>query len=173
MIDIKTLATSHDAVITQIGACVFDLFEDYYDVKVWDISWAEQPDRKIDAKTLVWWLAQDQRAISSALKHNGEFVLEGAFLQMYGWMGPSIERIWANDPTFDLAILRNAGFECSFRKESSCRTMFDLSRLLKLPSVHEVSKAEVKHNAGDDALYQAQCMRAIFKDLKALGPNNV
>lgn len=169
MIDIETLATSHDAVITQIGACVFDLHSDGYESFRFDINWRDQLDRKIDPETLSWWLDQEEAAIRSALLHGGFRDLWSTIKLYLHNLLMGADRVWANDPTFDLAILRDAGLEHSFRKERSCRTMFDLSVLLSLPSVHEVSEAEVKHDAEHDAIYQAQCMRAIFKDLKALG----
>lgn len=172
MVDIETLSTRKDAVVISIGVAAFD------DSKViqtagWALDFAHLVEGHIDPKTVKWWSEQHECARTYSFNGRvrpaqaaGDFRM---FLQQYGG-----EELWANDPTFDVVILRNwwdrAGgggdFPSHYRHERSCRTIFAEARRLGHNIDSAWANGSVAHNPVDDAANQA---RGVILARKALG----
>ena len=177
MIDIKTLALTPDATILSIGAVKFDKTsmgdEFYFELK---------PDqgRHIDPSTALWWAQQSSAfddglvkyGLLEVLKHLNGFMDE-SYLDDFDrkiLTGDFKGRVWANPPSFDLAIIEHAyaqhDIECmwDFRQERDVRTVKSL-----LESNDKFHNADInsalpifdgrKHNALDDARHQARIIQ--------------
>lgn len=158
MLDIETLGTSHDAVITQIGALYFDPHTgeigDTF-LRNIDIDNSIEEGHKISADSLVWWLAQPRESITwikdtvtpkRALNEYASFCARN----------PSV--VWCHT-TFDAPII---GFACKkYNVLLPYRYLdyLDISTLVDLMGIDK-NKMEWKHkkthNALDDCLYQAE-----------------
>lgn len=164
MIDLETLATTDDAVITQIGLVFFDIDGPRHDGShEWIVNAQAQPQRAIDSDTMQWHLSEAGRALQLGRSYSNESLALGLALEYLveeiKLAGPSY--IWAKSPTFDLRILAHAmrgperfmpamDVPWKFHQERDVRTAFDFLKLAGNPPV--LAKA---HRANLDALEQA------------------
>lgn len=178
MIDIETLGTTQDSVILQIGAVGFamgGMDAGFYA----DVIVQEQidMDRKVDPFTLAWWLDRtssearlsvferrqiDTQALRTALRGLNDYVK--AYLINDTDNNTEHDKIWANSPAFDLAIIRNAMEMCEIKPvwqywhEADVRTLKVIDGIMqgveikKIPIMRE---GGIAHNALDDAKNQA------------------
>ena len=177
MVDIETLSTKKNAVIVSIGAVRFDpraTLEEPVKLPNWFYSIVGVPSqqhRHIEPSTLSWWFKQNEsarKAVEEALVCREHYT--AALDRFAEWLlvGGEPQAIWANSPSFDLVILRDA-FEntelrgstprtCpwSFRAERDFRT---LRRLF--PGTG--SGACNAHNALADAAWQARTTQETYK----------
>lgn len=154
MVDIETLATTQDAVILSIGAT--EMFGSYPRTFYEKLDRFNQPQRKVDPATLEWWETQDKEIRNEAFAGNLSiyYALTAFNNFLLGCNAPV--NLWANSPSFDLAILRHAmGFykikpAWSFRDERDYRTVMAL-----FPLKDENQYVKGNHNALADAQAQA------------------
>lgn len=117
MVDIETLDTKPTAAIVAIAALVFDPEDPSYNGPPFEcvvsLSSNIQAKRTVSLETLTWWEQQPQAAkdaiADSFLSGNAARKLEPAldsFSDFVSEVNPAA--IWANSPSFDLAILRDA-----------------------------------------------------------------
>lgn len=167
MIDLETLGVAADAAVVQIAAVAFDgaLVLLHYKTNVTLAS----DLGTIDAKTLQWWLEQDDRRFRSVVGHEGRHLkaaIDGLseFLHRVG-----VDVTWACSPTFDHTILRyhakrlGASLpECmSFRNERCFRTVRDIGRRLGV----EPTKGAPTHDALQDCLDQHDLLVRVYEEL--------
>lgn len=174
MIDLETLGTNVDCVVTQIGFCLFDL-------KGGMIPYANnlRPDpseqifekkRTVTWDTFKWWMGQSNEARISMIKDASgpmEIILE-QFIQevdIYGgWH--NIEGVWGHGPTFDISIMESLfktyGMKCpwAYNKPRCTRTIFMLANSRYIPV-----SATVKHDAKEDAIAQARNVQLAYQSL--------
>ncbi|MEC9482554.1 MAG: 3'-5' exoribonuclease, partial [Halomonas sp.] len=111
MIDLETLATTDDAVITQIGLVFFDINGPRQgESHEWIVNAQTQTHRTIDSDTMQWHLRAGERAEQLARSYSSEALPLGLALE---YVTEEIQRanpgyIWAKSPTFDLRILAHA-----------------------------------------------------------------
>ena len=168
MVDIETLGTIKDAVITQIGAAFFDRHtgkigkELLINIQIQDCL---DMGLKVDAGSLKFWFEQSGRSflnnpvpLQTALDTLRRFYKEekGAL-------------VWAH-ATFDFPILANAytavkqGFAFPYKNLRDIRTLVDLSKFEYIKG-----KGDPKtHNALEDCRYQVKYCTEAFKKLYEL-----
>ena len=157
MLDLETLGTSPGCCVLSIGATTFDGKYQFYE-KIDPVDARRYFTENID--TLRWWSKQDSAAREEAF--SGTLTANAALLKFANWFEslPAVRKdiqIWGNGADFDLPILK-AQYE-----------KFDLVipwapysgrcyRTLKslLPHVAAPTKNKQKHNALEDAIYQAK-----------------
>ena len=153
-IDIETLGTSPTSRILQIGACNLSQTRNY----VAYLDWSSQKDRKVDAKTVAWWKAQDSELKDTVF--GGDLPLGRALSEMCYWFkAVDAQLVWANSPSFDLIILEDALKSVpllapwKFYNARDYRTLAALAKEVGYkPSKRN---SNVKHDALGDARYQA------------------
>jgi hypothetical protein len=176
-IDIETLSTKPNALITQIGACAFDRNSGAIDERVFLANcqyvdpWPSDLDYHVDPSTALWWIMQSEEARMSLSKPEPRPIGD-ALNDLSNWMRQvgfvsqhrSITmRVWANAPTFDLTILRYAlaknGLHCPwhYRQEHCMRTVCTLAReLIDGDPITVSEEGLVAHRADHDAIRQAR-----------------
>ena len=173
MIDLETLDTEPSAVILSIGACEFDretgdIGRTFY--KKVSMESCMKAGLTMSASTIKWWMEQSDEARKEAF--SGSTHLKLALNKLNYWINPvagwrkrmpSKKLIWANAPSFDMVIIRNAyravDLKCDlphFRYERDVRTLKAL-----YPSV-KVSEVGTAHNALDDCIYQSKLVAALL-----------
>lgn len=167
MWDIETWGNGNDALPISIGACKFDANNiiDKFHVGIDPVS-AQAFGRDIDADTVMWWMHQDQREALDQWLQMEKVDLPSALLGLDLWIkeGRGVLAVWGKGSTFDNVILRSAfkavgqDYPVSFRQDRCHRTMLDLAAA-KLP------REGTRHNALDDAVYQAKQLQAIWRQL--------
>jgi len=162
MLDIETLATHKRAPIIEIAAVKFDagtIYPNYFHYFIKPDFSRFPPDND----TLLFWLEQPRPMPLSKSAPLEPIVLD----RLTEWMGLSIGRLWANSPSFDLAILSEhylaygMPIPWRYRAEWDFRTLRRLAELLDYP----VERQPATHEALDDAIQQAKLVQAIWKGL--------
>jgi hypothetical protein len=169
MFDLETLGTDPAAHVLSIGWAIFDEEEVLESGQV-NLTSAGQEHRTRSFDTVKWWVGQAAKNPASAHDSfaKGDECGMGTALSVVRYAvsraGDRAE-VWANSPTFDLAILRSLFAEQEwetpwpFYMERDFRTL----KALRPPSPMGVNSAgtpEVKHTAEGDAVDQARQLLA-------------
>jgi len=158
MLDMETMGHHSDAAIVSIGAVKFDLEtgktgeEFYRDISLKSCT---ELGLTIDAETVMWWLKQNYNARKKIVEGHNIAILK-ALQEFQEFCDSKNFKIWANSPSFDCVILRNAYNKAKmfapwqFWNERDVRTLAALKPqiLANFPDVG------VAHNAIDDCKYQ-------------------
>lgn len=174
MIDIETLSTHSDAAVVSIGYAAFDRTRRVYSNGLFAIR-PQDWHGHIDPQTIKWWMGQSTAAKISTF--SGAIDAKVAALDLRTLIGNERPTaIWANDPSFDVVILKNwwrrllgdAEFPISFRLERSCRTLFDIAKRYGIDYSAAWSAADTAHDAMVDATSQARAVLTIQDELDRL-----
>jgi len=165
MLDIETLGTGHNAVITQIGAVYFirntgqALSQFQTNIQIQD---ALNEGLEIDGSALKFWFEQgiermtwlkEPVCLSKALENFRQFCMKDTLA-------------WSH-ATFDFPILTNAynifnsKLPIPYRNLRDIRTLIDLSNL-----PYNKPKTDKTHDALDDCLYQIKYCKEAFNLLR-------
>lgn len=150
VIDLETLSTRPDAVVTAIGIGLDDGGVYYY-----PLHWGDQVDRHVDQATVAWWMRQpdDARRLTHIPPDDSAGWSTVDALRDAGAILSSVGHVYGDPPSFDLGILRSlyAHFDLpipwSHRIERCCRTLRNGRAREHFP--------EILHHAGHDALAAA------------------
>lgn len=168
MIDLETLGPSPDGAICSIGAAAFD-----YDNTIQGTFYVNTTSdgRKIDEKTVRWWLGQTKEAQEALLTPPPVTLKEGLGQLKQFIMERTPQHVWANGVTFDLAILRDVwgGYPpWGYKQEMCMRPIRVMGEALVLPwHAFKWSENAVRHNAMSDAVEQAHYVCAVMERAKA------
>lgn len=175
MIDIETLGRAPDAVIVQIAAVQFDPMTgetgEEFSVNIDPVS-CQEYGLKIHSETVLFWLEQSkevhQRVFYAAKKQ-----LKTALLMLTDFI-ISIEFetkeraiVWANSPSFDLEILKNAYRATQLREVWEFRNERDFRTISKLfPQIVENHERKgLAHNALDDCRNQIAILHKCYQKI--------
>jgi exodeoxyribonuclease VIII len=178
MVDIETMGTTPDCAIVSIGACAFDhevvnSFDEISDrfYTTVSIQSNEEAGRRIQASTVEWWLKQKPEA-QKALFEEPVRSLRAALIEFRMWaqsMKPAATFIWANDPDFDVVILKSA-FEnvgqmwpFQYYNNRSVRTIKHLA--WPNDDAPDFRSGTVHHKADDDAVVQAVMVQHAYNKI--------
>lgn len=175
MVDIETLGKGPGCAILSIGAVAFDPLtgainsERGFYVEVSKAS-CEAAGLTTRLGTLRWWMEQGDLARALLFRTEGDsaVALEYALRGLNNWLAGVGHRkglqLWANDPQFDCAILKEA--YCRFaglpvpwnwRNERSCRTVVHAGKILGTENFKRNNPFEgIVHHALHDAEHQAK-----------------
>ncbi|EFF6673963.1 exonuclease [Escherichia coli] len=158
MIDLETMGKNPDAPIISIGAIFFDL---------------ETAGGVIDRDTIKWWLKQSREAQSAIM--TDEIPLDDALLQLREFIdensGEFFVQVWGNGANFDNTILRRSyerqGIPCPWRyyNDRDVRTIVELGKAIDFDARTAIPFEGERHNALDDARYQAKYVSVIWQKL--------
>ncbi|EGZ8551769.1 exonuclease [Escherichia coli] len=176
MIDLETMGTNTNAPIVVIGAVFFDpqtgeIGPVFYIVI--SLTDAMNTGAVPDGGTIEWWLKQssearaailtDQVKLKDALSRFREFINE--------YSDEKLVQVWGNGATFDNAILRTSyehlDIPCPWRyyNDRDVRTIVELGKAIDFDARTAIPFKGERHNALDDARYQAKYVSAIWQKL--------
>lgn len=162
-IDLETLATSRDALVLCIGWSVHHYREGLLESGVIYLSPEDQPGRRIDPRTVQWWLGQSDEARASVKAVGYEHRVEEA-MRILGntWRGHSCSMAWGFGASFDLGILEDLA---RGRKEPTPWGHKNQGCIRTLAQVFpEVSRPlpRVAHSAEQDAVAQGEYLMKLM-----------
>lgn len=174
MFDLETLATTPDAVISQIGAVEFSPDTGKIGEKFAVYVNIDQKNRRIDPDTVRWWMRQSDAARSTFYENDNDHDLRVALALFADWAQPkNAACIWSHGLGFDVPILKHALHNeigaapwWDFRGERDTRTLFaTVTDMTGEPFV--IKRTGTFHNAADDARAQAEAVCAAYARLTA------
>lgn len=182
-IDLETLGTSPASVILAIGAVAI-CEESEQTARFYAVcSVGSQQDRKIDQSTLTWWEQQSAEARKVLDDANDPAIaepLEHVLNALSAWIGQLGEThqvfVIGNGANFDVAILEHAYKNISpfvpwaYWNVRDLRTLKDLATRLGVADAVNtaIPRVGTRHNALDDAAYQAVLAVGYIKAMEAL-----
>lgn len=168
MIDLETIGNDYDGIFTTIGAVVFDpmtgeLGDTFYE----HINWESSIDagRTITPETIKWWFTQSKAAQAEIIKDGKP--LKDVLVEFKEWL-PNHPIVWGNGPIFDISKLETAygyyNIPWEFYNVRCVRTICDLTKgIINRSTVPLIGE---KHNALDDAKWQAKYVSLMYKTIR-------
>ncbi|GCP56735.1 exodeoxyribonuclease VIII [Escherichia coli] len=173
MIDLETMGKNPDAPIISIGAIFFDPQTGDMGPEFSKTIDLETAGGVIDRDTIKWWLKQSREAQSAIM--TDEIPLDDALLQFREFIdensGEFFVQVWGNGANFDNTILRRSyerqGIPCPWRyyNDRDVRTIVELGKAIDFDARTAIPFEGERHNALDDARYQAKYVSAIWQKL--------
>lgn len=199
MLDFETLSLKENAVLLAIGACTFnpatgEIGAEFYAA----IDPRTQFGRDIDARTVLWWMKQDEAArtkITSAieaadaveaglpddmdeeaqgeLEGNAAFSIQAVARGVLTWIGTSGDdiEVWSNGAV-DHAWFNSMFEYAGYKNPVPYHKQRDYRTLKALFPEIKREDYGVAHNALDDAIGQAKhaCAILAYRDELTIGP---
>lgn len=177
MIDIETLGTNVNAVITSISAVQFDM-ETGNTGKEFHVPITIQScldaGLQIDASTLLWWMGNEDDSRARFIEDQKNAVpLKTALMDLNSFMVMSFPgelknlKAWGNGATFDISKIENAAYQTGVElKWDSKNAPRDVRTLVDFnPVTKELTEFEgVKHYGIDDCKHQIKYCVKIWND---------
>ena len=173
MIDLETMGKNPDAPIISIGAIFFDPQTGDMGPEFSKTIDLETAGGVIDRDTIKWWLKQSREAQSAIM--TDEIPLDDALLQLREFIDENSSeffvQVWGNGANFDNTILRRSyerqGIPCPWRyyNDRDVRTIVELGKAIDFDARTAIPFEGERHNALDDARYQAKYVSAIWQKL--------
>ncbi|ENP2641993.1 3'-5' exoribonuclease [Escherichia coli] len=173
MIDLEAMGINPDAPIISIGAIFFDPQTGDMGPEFSKTVDLETAGGVIDRDAIKWWLKQSREAQSAIM--TDEIPLDDALLQLREFIdensGEFFVQVWGNGANFDNTILRRSyerqGIPCPWRyyNDRDVRTIVELGKAIDFDARTAIPFEGERHNALDDARYQAKYVSAIWQKL--------
>ncbi|MFL7654040.1 3'-5' exoribonuclease, partial [Escherichia coli] len=171
MIDLETMGKNPDAPIISIGAIFFDPQTGDMGPEFSKTIDLDTAGGVIDRDVIKWWLKQSREAQSAIM--TDEIPLDDALLQLREFIdensGEFFVQVWGNGANFDNVILRRSyerqGIPCPWRycNDRDVRTIVELGKAIDFDARTAIPFEGERHNALDDARYQAKYVSAIWQ----------
>ena len=172
--DIETLGSKPYSIIAAIGCVTFDrrtgeIFETFY--KEISVEDCKKYKLKSDPNVEAWWKKQP-KDLQECLKGTAE--LKFTLKDLFNFI---IEKshndsvMWGNGSGFDINLLENAYWACdanppwNYWQANDMRTIVTLGKDIGISLKRDIPRDSAKHNALDDAIYQAKVISTITKEL--------
>jgi exodeoxyribonuclease VIII len=161
MLDIETLGTRPNSVITSIGAVKFgnnEILDEFY-TRV-DAESCARLGLKMEVSTVMWWLQQED-APRLEITRSGKDICD-ALEEFKEWVTDADAEMWGNGAAFDNVLLASAydaygaSLPWKFTNDRCYRTVKNL-----FPNIRMNRNGE-HHNALDDARDQAIHLMSIL-----------
>lgn len=176
--DIETLDTTPTSIVLSIGAAKFNLEDDeaYDEIRddkgrTFYAALKVQPQielgRTVNADTLQWWMTQSKDAQKVFFENKYE-VEQG--LNDLTEFCQGTKYAWGNGNVFDNVIIRNLydsfsmTYPYHFARDLDLRTLKIAAGNPKI-QIHTEADTNVKHNALDDAVFQAVLAQQFWKTI--------
>ncbi|EER1830492.1 exonuclease [Escherichia coli] len=173
MIDLETMGKNPNAAIISIGAIFFDPQTGDMGPEFSKTIDLDTAGGVIDRDVIKWWLKQSREAQSAIL--TDEIPLDDALLQLREFIaensGEFFVQVWGNGANFDNVILRRSyerqGIPCPwhYHNDRDVRTIVELGKAIDFDARTAIPFEGERHNALDDARYQAKYVSAIWQKL--------
>lgn len=173
MVDIESLSTAPDACILSIGAVRFNietgeaLSRENYFYQTIDIDSNLAAGRRIDGRTIAWWMDQSQAAQAAVFSEQNALMLGDALVAFSRYLrAVPFDRIWCRGAAFDFPAIESACRHFTMPVPWPYYAVRCQRTLEDMASADKPSRDNTPHNALDDAIYQAYCAIIQWRALK-------
>jgi DNA polymerase III epsilon subunit-like protein len=168
MLDLETLATTHDAVVLTIGAVKFNAFslQEPFDELYMRVNIDEQiaKGRDIEEATMTWWGNQEpvvqEEAFSSDNRESVADMLNALNKFLVG-----VDKIWCQGPHFDITILETLFKQYGIPRNWDFWQIMDSRTLFSVHGDPRDKNSKTLHNAVEDCKSQARGVQQTFRKL--------
>lgn len=160
MVDIETLGTDPGAAIVSIGAVTFDTEDRETLYCPVSLKSATDAGLTVEGGTLEWWLEQDGNARDELA---GGLPLRKALADFNDFVADA-EELWANSPSFDLAIIAAAMDAVGVTPSWEFYQERDFRTLKNLPGRPKIERDDAQHHAEADAVHQAKVAELMLEN---------
>jgi hypothetical protein len=168
MLDFETLGTTPDTVVLSLGAVLFNNDGSYVKSEYFKLNVQDQIDkgRKVNIDTVNWWYNQSRESRKVLQPDKWDLSIErfkiefNAFLIKNKVKNESLI-VWGNGATFDVSIIENIFSYNVPWKFWNVRCYRTFDHCFKIKDL--VKREGIYHHALDDALHQANCVIAYYK----------
>ncbi|HCO8298551.1 TPA: 3'-5' exoribonuclease [Escherichia coli] len=175
-VDLETMGANTNAPIVVIGAVFFDpetgeIGPVFYIVI--SLTDAMNTGAVPDGGTIEWWLKQSSEARAAIL--TDQVKMKDALLRFRQFVNEHSDekfvQVWGDGANFDNTILRRSyerqGIPCPWRyyNDRDVRTIVELGKAIDFDARTAIPFEGERHNALDDARYQAKYVSAIWQKL--------
>lgn len=172
MIDLETLSLDKNAVITQIGWCLFEpeVPGGIFDSGCCSMNIAEQirNGRNVSWDTMAWWMLENEEArkllVQKSNSQSMTLCLDD-FINRFDWHQDSMKGVWSNGLLFDLVILQNCFEFYKRRVPWHYRAPRDFKTIRSLRPHMASNKPAIAHSAEHDAIAQALDVQEVMHSL--------
>ena len=177
MLDIESLSSKDNAVITSIAAVAFDMItgetgpEFKIDIQIQD---SINKGLEVNGDTIVWWLEQSNEARKGLTEGQKKAVrLDHALFEFTSFvqsLKPSELRVWGNSCTFDNVLLRqaynkiNKPIPWKYVMDRDVRTIVEFAPEVKANTVF----VGTKHDPINDCKHQIKYLVKIYNKIKVI-----
>ncbi|HCN4631783.1 TPA: 3'-5' exoribonuclease, partial [Escherichia coli] len=172
-VDLETMGKNPDAPVISIGVIFFDPQTGDMGPEFSKTIDLDTAGGVIDRDVIKWWLKQSREAQSAIL--TDEIPLDDALLQLREFIDENSDeffvQVWGNGANFDNTILRRSyerqEIPCPWRyhNDRDVRTIVELGKAIDFDARTAIPFEGERHNALDDARYQAKYVSAIWQKL--------
>lgn len=171
MLDLETMGSVSNSVITSIGAVEFDIATGETGRTFYErinIQSCLNFGLKVTGSTIQWWLTQNQTAREETAKDGDDlFTVLNKFNEFIKELDDFTLQVWGNSARFDNGLLEDAyiaigrNIPWNFRTERDVRTLVALRPDIKknMPNIG------TEHLPIDDCLFQISYCSTIYRDL--------
>lgn len=168
MIDLETLGTSSNAVVTQLGWALFDPKgnEGVYESGGVHLEVQQQIDHglSIDWDTIKWWMRQTSDAREVLVSSVRSSVTTELVALSDKYIRRECSGVWSHGSNFDITIMENLYRRCGMKAPWGFRSIRDTRTLFSIAGDSLVwPKNRGKHIAEFDAIAQAIAVQRAFK----------
>ena len=166
MIDIEALDIRPTAAIASIGAVHFEPHSDWigelFHVHV-SLENCQRHGLTIGASTVTWWMSQDDAARQTLINGQLDAAPLITALQAFSAFYPFEAEIWCNGNSHELPILLNVYSAVGIDTPWHYADERDLGTLKGMNKGLRIERTGTRHNALDDAIYQARLVQHILQ----------
>ena len=166
MIDLETLSLDPDACVVSIGVAIFN-DEQVIEVKSWELD-MKYVNGHIDPSTVAWWMHPDRDAARQATFGGSHSIFTAGYELKTLLATHNVEEVWANDPEFDLVVLKRwwmrnsekgqlGDWPINYKWSRSFRTVMAEAQRLG-HDTNQLRGFYIAHDAGEDAASQARAV---------------
>jgi len=167
MLDLETLGKGNNAVISQIGGCVFQPCAKEWKIKSFcffvDPQSCIDVGMEMDWDTIKWWMRQEEAARAKFQGATMSIQEALSLLSQASWA--DMRGVWSHGACFDIPILENAFRKCGMKAPWNYKTVRDTRTVFWLTAPVWPDNP-VKHSAEHDAIAQAG---AVVNGLRSIG----
>lgn len=170
MLDLETLGTKADTAVLSIGLVLFNrekILGEKYIVPSLSVQ-LKKAGRAVDASTLTWWMQQETAAKQVFKESNASILtISGAVSDMLTFINgvtrdPNL-LVWSNGAGFDVPIIEHMIHSVNLEAPWKFWNIRCYRTLKCLYDIEKEALKGVKHNALDDARFQAECVMGFLQ----------
>jgi hypothetical protein len=168
MLDLETLAATHDAVVLTLGAVKFNPFtlQEPFEELYMRVNVDEQIEkgRDVTDDTMAWWGKQNPEVQEEAFSPDNRHSVHDTLVALNKFV-VGVDKIWCQGPHFDITILETLYKQYGIAVNWDFWQVMDSRTFFSVHGDPRDKTSKTLHNAVEDCKSQAKGVQKLFKEL--------